>query len=416
MAWGRSFRHQWRPVIVPALALWFVGSVVSCLWLHPFDVAEYGWYAHQALQAPLLHRLPLEYPAPALVVFMFPLLLPFSYPWAFAVLAGLVLLFLVMSYEGPGVAGLDAAAARRLVLYLAVGASILVTARYDIFVAAATFWSVRAARRDRWSTAWKWSAVGCALKLVPAVLWPAFLIAECRRDRRFPWRRLAWMALTAAVLAVLPALFDRGGLLNVVHYYTKRPDEIEGVPAGLSLLLDWPHTVIVYSFHSFNLVNGVSRPMALAVEVGAGLGCLGAWWAQARSKISFDAVCLVTLTVAILGSKVGSAQYLIWLMPLWALYSVRREWLLASLVNLAAFPYSTSGGLVMPTHAFYDSNVLLLLVRNVLVAWGTWTWLRTRTPSEAPDSPVQSRPGGGRLPARDTVSEVVDSPGGGVRG
>ena len=109
--------------------------------LRPYDVAEYEHYAHAALQAPLFHRLPLEYPAPALAVFILPLLLQFSYPWAFALLAGIVLLFLVTSYDGPDNAGIDVDAARRLVVYLAVGATCLFTGRYDIFAAAAAFWS-----------------------------------------------------------------------------------------------------------------------------------------------------------------------------------------------------------------------------------------------------------------------------------
>ena len=108
-----SLEHQWRPVIMPALVLWALATVLSCSILHPFDVVEYEFYAHAALHAPLLHRLPVEYPAPALLVFLAPFLLPFSYPWAFAVLAGIVMVVLVASYEGSGVSGMDMAAARR---------------------------------------------------------------------------------------------------------------------------------------------------------------------------------------------------------------------------------------------------------------------------------------------------------------
>ncbi len=377
LAFGQSMRRQWRPVIAPVLALWLLGTVVSTVFLHPFDVAEYELYAHAALLTPLLHRLPSEYPAPALLVFMAPLLLTFSYPWAFAVVAGIVLVLLVTSYEGSGVPGMDVEAARRLIVYLAVGAAILVTARYDVFAAAAAFWSVRAARQGRWSAAWTWSAIGCVIKLFPAVFWPAFLIAEWRRNGRVPWRRLAWMAGSLVVLAAVPALFDHGALLNVVHYYGHRPDEMEGVPAGLSLLIDWHHTVVVNAFHSVDVVNAAARPTAIVVEALAGLSCIWVWWAQFRGRLPVEGACLATLTLAVLGSKVGSAQYLIWLMPLWALYPIRPQWLLAALVNIAAFPFGASGGGFGPAHAYTDSLALILLARNVLIAWGTWSWLRS---------------------------------------
>jgi hypothetical protein len=379
LAFGQSLRHQWRPVIGPALVLWLVGTVVSCGFLHPFDVAEYDIYAHAALQAPLLHRLPLEYPAPALAIFMAPLLLVFSYPWAFAVVAGVVLVALVTSYEGSGLPGMDIEGARRLIVYLAVGASILVTGRYDIFAAAAAFWSVRAARQGRWSAAWTWSSIGFVIKLFPAVLWPAFLIAEWRQSGRLPLRRLMWMAVSVAVLVAIPGLFDRGAFLNVLHFYAHRPNELEGVPAGVSLLFEWDHSTVVNSFHSVNLVNAAGRPIAVVVEAVAVVGCLWAWWMQFRGRLPVEVVCLATVTLAMLGSKVGSAQYLIWLMPLWALYPIRPQWLMAALLNIAAFPYGASGGGFGPTHSYTDGLTLILLTRNVLIAWGTWAWLRSVT-------------------------------------
>ena len=105
---------------------------------------------------------------------MLPLLLGFSYPWAFAVVAGIVLVLLVTSYEGRGSRGWTPKAARRLIVYLAVGATFLLTGRYDIFAVAAAFWSVRAAGQDRWSAAWTWSSIGFVMKLFPAIFWPAF--------------------------------------------------------------------------------------------------------------------------------------------------------------------------------------------------------------------------------------------------
>ena len=358
--------------------LWLLATIVSCGFLHPFDVTEYERYAHAALRAPLFHRFPLEYPAPALAVFLLPFLLPFSYPWALAVFAGIVFLFLVTSYEGSGVPGMDADAARRLIAYLAVGATFLLTGRYDIFAAAAAFWSVRAAAQGRWSAAWTWSCVGFLLKLFPAVFWPTLLIAEWRCHGRVPLRRLAWMAASVLILVGLPALFNEHAPLNALHYYLRRPAEIGSVGAGLSLLVDW-HSPLVLSFHSINVVNAASGPITIVIEAMAVLGCVWVWRAQLRNRLPLEAVFLVTLSLVVLGGKVLSAQYLVWLMPLWALYRIRPLWLLAALANVVVFPYEVSAQSfrLVPTHVFDVTLTLAFLARDVFLAWGTWSWLRS---------------------------------------
>jgi hypothetical protein len=417
---GPRLRRQWRPVIMPALVLWALATVVACTALRPFDVTEYERYAHAALHAPLLHHLPLEYPAPALVVFLLPLLLPLSYPWAFALCAGVVLLFLVASYDGSSLPGADLDGARRLIMYLALGAVMVLTGRYDIFATAAAFWSLRAARGDRWSAAWTWSCVGFLLKLFPAILWPALVIAEWRRKGRPPVRRLAWVAASLVLIAGVPATLDHAGALNALHYYLRRPSEIGSLAAGLSLLVDWHATTWVNSFHSVNVVNPVTVPLSMVLEVLAGLGCLWTWWLQARGRLRIEVACLLTMSLVVLGGKVLSAQYLMWLMPLWALYRVRVAWLLAALANLAVFPYAATAQSLgyVPTHVFAVTLTLSFLSRDLLMAWGTWMWLRSVSDEQPvsawrhgrpPPASVPGRPGG--LP----VPPVHDAAGGPVR-
>jgi len=131
-------------------------------------------------------------------------------------------------------------------------------------------------------------------------------------------------------------------------------------------------------------------PLSIALEVLAVVGCLWTWGQQAKGRLRLDVTCLVTLSLVVLGGKVLSAQYLMWLMPLWALYRLRGPWLVASLANLAVFPYAVSAqsfGYV-PTHVFAVTLTLTFLVRDVLIAWGTWTWLRS---VRGVDRPVTSR-------------------------
>ena len=111
--------------------------------------------------------------------------------------------------------GWDTRAAGRLIIYLALGAVMVVAGRYDIFATLAAFLSLRAAKRDRWSAAWTWSAIGFALKLFPAAFWPVFLIAEWRRSGRIPLRRLWWMAGSVFSVTGVPALLNHAAALNV---------------------------------------------------------------------------------------------------------------------------------------------------------------------------------------------------------
>jgi len=378
--------EQWRPVVMPTLALWVMAAAVSTTLLRPFDVNEYMHYAHATLHAPLFHRFPLEYPAPALVLFLLPLLLPLSYPWAFAVLVGIALVVLVTSYERSGLPGWNSRAVGRLIIYLALGAVMVVAGRYDIFATLAAFLSLRAARQDRWSTAWTWSSVGFVLKLFPAAFWPVFLIAEWRRSGRIPIRRLWWMAGSLVVIAGIPALVNHADALNVLHYYLHRPTEDGSLPAGLSVLLDWHGTNWVATFHSVNVVSSITPKLSLGFEL-AGVGaCLWVWWAQIKGRLPLEAVCLATLTFVMLGSKVLSAQYLIWLMPMWALYRLRVTWLLAAAANLIVFPYvmSAQGLGYLPGHTFAVGLTLTFFARDVLIGAGTIALLRSMLVSGEP--------------------------------
>jgi len=371
-------RDQWQPVVLPGLALWGLAMVVAGAVVHSFDLSEYERYAHQALQTPLFHRFPNEYPAPALAIFLLPVLLPLAYPWAFAIPVGVAILALLLSYGTSGVRGLDANGARRLIVYLALGAVMVLTARYDIFAAAAAFWSFRAARQGRWSAAWTWSSVGFLLKLFPGALWPVLLIGEWSASGRVPFRRLWWMLGSLTVIAGLPMFLDPGATTNVLHYYLHRPTEIGSLPAALSLLADGHGWHLSMSYHSLNVLTPLASSISLVFEIAGLVACAAIWWAYARARIPMEAACLATLTVVVLGNKVFSVQYLMWLMPFWALYRFRVSWILASVANMAVFPYSIvamSLGLGS-ARGYAAALAMIYLTRDVLIVIGTCSWLR----------------------------------------
>ncbi|HLG67572.1 MAG TPA: hypothetical protein VKV36_06855, partial [Acidimicrobiales bacterium] len=368
---------HWRPLVVPGLLLWAMAAVVGSVLIHSVDLKEYARYAHAALQLPPLHRFPAEYPAPSVALFLLPLLLPVAYPWAFAIVVGVVLVVLLVSYDVPGLPGLDAASARRLLVYMALGTVMFVTARYDLFATAAAFWSYRAARRQRWSAAWTWSVVGAALKLYPAVLWPILLVAETRHSGRLPLRRALWAAGACAAVVGVPALLDPHAVGTVARYYVARPVEIGSTVSGLLVILDW-HVHFISAFHSTDVVSHLGNWLAVPAAAAGVLGVVTTWGLYLRRRLSTEAAILASLTCIVLGSKVLSVQYLVWLMPFWALYPVRRAWMLACAVNTAVFPLSgwvtSFSGASVRTYG--TLLALSFFARDLLIASGTLAWLR----------------------------------------
>lgn len=372
-------RSDGPPLAVRVLALWVIGVLLADVghWAST-DVLEYKLYAQAVFHAPFLHHLPKEYPAPALVIFVLPLVLPFAYSWVFAVLVGVALIGLLASYKDDDGRGLDQEVARRLVVYLAVGAVVVLTARYDLFAAACAFLAFRAARRERWTAAWTWSSIGFLLKLFPAVLWPVFLIAEFRKTRRLPKSRILWILGSGALLIAIPAIFDPPAILNEVHYYLHRPPTLESLASGLSLLLDWHAWHFFYSFGSASSASPILDPMATGITLLAIAGVVATLWAQAKDRISLEVACLLSLTLLVLGAKVLSAQYLIWLMPFWALYRMRGPWVLACVANTLVFVFATSAKdwHYVSSRGWATVLALMFLFRDVMIAAGTIGWLR----------------------------------------
>lgn len=361
------------------MTLWAAATVVTAGLLHPFDVHEYEVYARAALHLPPLHHLPVEYPAPALILFVLPLVVPVGYAVSFALEMGLVLAALVGRFGPPQGEAAEDDPAMRLVAYLAAGAVVVLTGRFDIAAAAAVFWAVRAGRQGRFGPAWAWACAGALIKLFPVVLWPVLLAAETRARGRLPVRRLWWPLATVAGVAVVPLVADRAALLDNVRYYLHRPVEIGSIPAGLSLLADWSATRWVDAAHSAGIENAWASPLALGVGLVAVAACLRVWWLLARGEVDLFAAALASVTCVVLGTKVVSVQYLLWLMPLWACLPMRRSWLAGAALGTLVFP---AASLVLAVHPAGNRPLgvlltLTFLARDGLVAAGTWSWWRT---------------------------------------
>ena len=204
----------------------------------------------------------------------------------------------------------------------------LMETRFDLALAALLAWTLWAAAAGRFRLAWGLLAAATLLKLVPLALVPALLVWQRHRAGLRPaLRGLAGsLAIVAAVVAPF-AILSPGGTWNQVQYHLDRPLQIESLGSayllGLHALADIDVTV-ESSFGSQGLAGTGPRVIAaIATAVLAGLVVAIAWtlWAglrRARPPADarlFVAASAATIAALLVGGKVLSPQFLVWLLP-----------------------------------------------------------------------------------------------------
>lgn len=396
------FGQEAPALMVAALLAVLSGYLVAAM--HPYDIVVYHREAQLVLGGDWHQLLLRGYPVGADILFTIPMLLPFSYLWSFVVLGGIALWLLIR-------AGRSTPWSERWVgllgTYLAVGCLFLVVGRYDVFAAACGFVAVESARHGRWHRAWAWSSVGFLLKLFPAVLWPGFLIFQWRSERRLSARQLAWPVLATALWGVPELLVAKGDLFAVaVARCPGRPLEIGSLAAGVSFLVHPTSAAWAQRCHSVSLVDGQSHIVFVVLVVAAVAAGALAWRGAAQGQMTVDEVALVAITALLLGSSVFSAQYLIWLIPLWAYYRGRWQWFAAAVLTTAGYPflYLLMSRPVIGHHIAVPERYPVLvatatvfLARDLLIAWGTLSWLVPRIVARRRglDPATMDRPGHG---------------------
>ena len=379
------------------------------------DVSEYYRYAlafwtHQ----PLFHSLPTEYPPLSIAPFTLTLLhaLPgdahdtFAFWMAIIALLGYVWI--------ARVAGQRSAIA--FALYLLLGSTATLLARFDLVPALVTFGALLAARRRRFTLAYALLAVGVLLKLYPIFLLPPVAIAhwqslapEADRDvvaalvRRVRARtsgavwplpaavtRIAagcavFVALVAGVFA-LTYMLNPAGTLSEFQFAGYRPIQIESTPATLLWIGSHLHVPaqIVRTYQSYNYVGPLGVVLMPLSTLALVAGCLWVYWRHARRRFGLDRAFLATLCVVLVTNKLFSPQYLIWVIPFAALVDgLDIFWLAIALLTTLDFPvlYQLVPHFWMFSfrHKLFDVLMFDLFLRNGLLCYVTLrTILRTR--------------------------------------
>jgi hypothetical protein len=164
-----------------------------------------------------------------------------------------------------------------------------------------------------------------------------------------------------------------GSVLSPLLYEARRGFEIESLAGGLTLLADPFHVKWVFAYGSWEIVGAYHTAISLLVTAAMLAGLIAIWRLAAQHRLSVEACSLAVLTVAVLGDKAFSPQYLIWLVPLWAYWPLRRGWLAAAALTTLVFPLLfIEAGLL--GHGYYPAAAASL-VRNVVLIVVAVRWL-----------------------------------------
>ena len=360
------------------------------------DLATYREAGESLLRGDLPYRdFFLEYPPGSLPAFLPPALLSdtrsgfidlFSSGMALGLVAALVLVALTARrLGGPRVWPVPA-------LTLAAGALLLypvAVTRYDAVVAlalaTAAFGAVLGGRYA--PLAYASLGFGAAAKLVPALaVLPLVFV------RRGAGRGLGVFFAVAALFFVPALFFGGGGFAGSFAYHAERGLQVESVAASVLMAFGRAEGV-VFEFGAFEAIGpgtglaaGLSLPATTVLLLITGLVMLRRHRLRRLDGAEFPRYAAALILAFMLGSKVLSPQYEIWLLPLAPLCAGGPAGAGLCLLFLASCLATTQ---VFPIHYADLLNLRppgpqLLLGRNALLAalWALLLLLPHRTRPE----------------------------------
>ena len=409
-------------LLFPALVVLAVAVLTptSAMFPDQGDVNLYLTKASAFASGQLPYRdVPFEYPPAAVIPMLVPYLAwPFGpiglgeYKLLFAgweavlmVVLGVVLARIVRLGGGPA-AGSESGVARdvrdtgiRLGI-LTLGAALAITWRFDLYPAVLVTVALWAALERRAAVAGVALGLGILAKLYPLAVVPALALPLLVP---FDFGRVVRYGASVAatiVVGLLPFIALAGGdTFAFLRYQSERGLQIESIGGGLALLigvLQGSPPEQSYGFSSVNVEGAFAERwlalLPIATVIGFGLVAWLGWrrvraeWAggagsdpggiDPRTVVAFATASVLMLLVT---SKVYSIQYVVWLVPLFALL----PWRKFALGALIAW-------LTMPIHPILYNHLIqgtllgaeVLNLRNALVVamlgWLLWDLARGR--------------------------------------
>lgn len=383
------------------LAFWGSGRAAAAASL-PFCRAYLG-----GIPAHPVAILPREYGPLALLVFAPPALAPaILYPWLFAAEMLLVVCGITALLRRTGVPG----AAHAWLFYVLLGSMATALSRFDLVPAACVVLALLILRRGRHTWAYAALAVGVLLKFYPLILLPLFLVETWRSCHALMlWRRPMWRgpAVFVGMVATVEgagALVAPAHMLEPLRFLGERCVQVESLPATLSSLwsqLSGARVTLMYSTAS-NAMCQQSPGLGALVPACAMLAALGALAVLAlrwRGRLSLVDAAVLLLCLSMLGSKVFSPQYLLWVTPLVAWeHGLRLRpflvWATLCLATTLCFPLSYGSVLLPALHLTSQQMVPVTAgLRNLLlVALVLGALIRTAVAHRSLPAPLAMAP------------------------
>jgi hypothetical protein len=327
---------------------------------------------------------PLEYPPLALVPMTLPRLLwPFGTPSdgflvvGFAVVEGCLAVLVGWLIARVSADPVRAAATWALVVLLAGGS---IAWRYDLWPAAAVLVAFVATGRGRPGLAGAALGVGTMLKLFPIVVLP---ILAARAIALRDWAGLVRLVAGTAVVVglVMGITYVAAGTdsFGWLTYEVERGLQLESTGSGILLLLHVFAGAPFEILHDFGtlqvLAPGgdaiVAATPYLELALVGGVGVLGLIGFRrdvarlGRVPATSLAIAIVAVVVAlIVSSKVFSAQYIVWFLPLIPFLPGRLRWLGLVIAGLSTLIYPLNYG---PLWNLDPLMAIVLNVRNALL-------------------------------------------------
>lgn len=265
----------------------------------------------------------IEYPTPVLWFFQGLYALSFHQVALFAVLfvacmVALDVVFTWMLWKVGGPRGGEAVLFWTVFLFLVGPTAYL---RFDLVTATLAGLALLALERRDNLRAGILTGLGAAIKLWPALLWPA-LLGGSKKDRI---RTTIGVALTGVVTAggaLLYAGWDR--LLSPLSYQSARGLQIESfwaVPPMLArVIYRSAYAVNVSIWNAYEISGPGSNSMLAAAKIAQPVGllfvaiCYVLWLRRGRQRfVEAAALMLLVVLTMILTNKTFSPQYIIWL-------------------------------------------------------------------------------------------------------
>jgi Glycosyltransferase family 87 len=301
------------------------------------------------------------------------------------------MLLLLLCALGTGVWGLvrhdEICAAFPIVLALSVlllGPT-LVLARFDILVLVTLFLAWRAREGGRPAESGFWLALAVAIKLVPVLLLPLFLVMFPRGE----WKRVLAGFAGGSVISLLcaSAVLGLEGLsantAYMLSYHAARGLQVESFLAGLLILgseLTWNQIGIGFHHGAYHVVTVPAWTPLLTVIPGLAGAVIITWlgWRHRASCDAFRSHLLALLFWCLATGTVLSPQYLVWVIPLAFLAPLEdrngqeRPWTVWWFLCVSSIAVAAMTHWMYPSHyedvvGFNMTALLVLNARNFLL-------------------------------------------------